>query len=264
MDPSSPDYAVVAIDPQGLVTGWSGAAAAWIGHSASKVVGMNVEMIVPDEYRERHRDGLARAMAGGQRSADAAPFHLPVLRSDGVVETFAVRFVFLDTATGRPVGATVILERADPLAEPWTSVPSAPPDCLAAPVGGRVPVIDHVTLQVSDLARSEEFYAMVLGTLGITAERDDGAIGFIGDFGGFWIIPGEAGSVRETHIGFTARSRGDVEAFHQAAAKNGYEVLHPPRVFAEYGAHYYATFVRDPDGHNVEAVCRQPSDGRDD
>jgi PAS domain S-box-containing protein len=260
MDSGSQNLAVVTIDRLGMVTGWSGAAALWFGYSVEKIVGTNVEMIVPVEYRERHRDGLQRAMAGGPRSADAAPFHLPVLRADGVVEVFAVRFVFLDTATGAPAGATVILERADPSAEAWTSVPSAVAAHKGASVRSRVAVIDHVTLQVSDLARSEELYSAVLATLGIAVERGDDAVGFVGGLGGFWIIPGEAGAVRETHIGFSADSRDEVDAFHRAAVKGGYEILHSPRVFPEYDAHYYATFIRDPDGHNIEAVCRRPPD----
>jgi catechol 2,3-dioxygenase-like lactoylglutathione lyase family enzyme len=48
-----------------------------------------------------------------------------------------------------------------------------------------------------------------------------------------------------------------VDAFHRAAVALGAEVLHAPRLFPEYDADYYAAFVRDPDGHNIEAVCRR-------
>jgi hypothetical protein len=51
-----------------------------------------------------------------------------------------------------------------------------------------------------------------------------------------------------------------VHVFHQAALAIGAEVLHAPRLFPEYHAHYYAAFIRDPDGHNIEAVCSLPED----
>jgi hypothetical protein len=47
-----------------------------------------------------------------------------------------------------------------------------------------------------------------------------------------------------------------VRAFHRAAVTIGAEVLHEPRLFPEYGEHYFGAFVRDLDGHNIEAVCR--------
>jgi catechol 2,3-dioxygenase-like lactoylglutathione lyase family enzyme len=49
-----------------------------------------------------------------------------------------------------------------------------------------------------------------------------------------------------------------VQAFYEAAVAQGAEVLHEPRVWNEYHADYFAVFVRDPDGNNVEAVCHTP------
>jgi predicted lactoylglutathione lyase len=51
-----------------------------------------------------------------------------------------------------------------------------------------------------------------------------------------------------------------VRAFHRAAVEIGTEILHEPRIFPEYHENYYGTFVRDPDGHNIEAVCHAPED----
>jgi catechol 2,3-dioxygenase-like lactoylglutathione lyase family enzyme len=59
---------------------------------------------------------------------------------------------------------------------------------------------------------------------------------------------------RELHVAFTAPDRAAVDAVHQAAVAAGVEVLHAPREWPEYHPGYYAVFVRDPDGHNVEAV----------
>jgi PAS domain S-box-containing protein len=108
-----------------LITSWSGAATDWIDYSNYEALGRNVELIVPTEYREQHRNGLQRAMAGGPRTADAAPFRLPVRRSDGQIEVFAVRFVFLDDPHGRPIGATVVMQRLDTHVEPWTPAATA-------------------------------------------------------------------------------------------------------------------------------------------
>jgi catechol 2,3-dioxygenase-like lactoylglutathione lyase family enzyme len=105
---------------------------------------------------------------------------------------------------------------------------------------------------------SEAFYETVLGTLGIQPGATDGvAVGFFGPLpGSFWIIPAQRADDRELHIAFKARTRDEVHAFHRAARDEGAEVLHAPRVFPEYAPDYFAAFVRDPDGHNIEAVCR--------
>ena len=74
----------------------------------------------------------------------------------------------------------------------------------------------------------------------------------------FWIGPHQTGQgFRESHIAFVAESREAVDAFFEAAANHGAEVLHPPRVWPEYHPNYYGAFVRDPDGNNVEAVCHR-------
>ena len=75
----------------------------------------------------------------------------------------------------------------------------------------------------------------------------------------FWIGPQDTGEgFREAHIAFTAPDRAAVDAFVAAAAEAGAEILHQPRVWPEYHPAYYGGFVRDPDGHNVEAVCHAP------
>jgi predicted lactoylglutathione lyase len=61
--------------------------------------------------------------------------------------------------------------------------------------------------------------------------------------------------MREVHLAFTAPDRAAVDAFFAIAVERGAEVLHEPRVWPEYHQNYYGAFVRDPDGHNIEAVC---------
>ncbi|MGA2209960.1 MAG: VOC family protein [Acidimicrobiales bacterium] len=123
-------------------------------------------------------------------------------------------------------------------------------------------MIDHVTLQVADVAVSRQFYEPLLATLGARVEGgDDGWVGFFGAEGGsFWLIPAERPDDRELHVAFSAVDRAHVRDFHAAALGIGAEILHAPRLFPEYHDAYYGTFVRDPDGHNIEAVCHLPED----
>jgi catechol 2,3-dioxygenase-like lactoylglutathione lyase family enzyme len=118
-------------------------------------------------------------------------------------------------------------------------------------------MIDHISLQVADVATSAAFYTTVLAPLGITPQVDDGQV--VGYFGpedrSFWLAPAERSDDRELHLAFRASSRDVVRAFHDAAVSAGFEILNAPRIFPEYHPNYYGAFVRDPDGHNVEAVC---------
>jgi catechol 2,3-dioxygenase-like lactoylglutathione lyase family enzyme len=132
--------------------------------------------------------------------------------------------------------------------------------------GEAMTIIDHAGLRVTDFGRARDFYTASLGTLGIQllAEFEAGGkrhAGY-GDKDGptFWIdegklVPGEA------HIAFVARSRAEVRAFHMTALANGGRDNGPPGLRPEYSAHYFAAFVLDPDGHNIEAVCVGPGEG---
>jgi catechol 2,3-dioxygenase-like lactoylglutathione lyase family enzyme len=119
-------------------------------------------------------------------------------------------------------------------------------------------MIDHLSIQVADLARSAAFYDAVLAPLGGSRIMDfEGRIGYGVAFPTFWIGSEEThGDVRqEAHIAFQAPDRTAVVAFRDAAVAQGMEVLHEARVWPEYHATYFGAFVRDPDGNNVEAVC---------
>jgi catechol 2,3-dioxygenase-like lactoylglutathione lyase family enzyme len=122
-------------------------------------------------------------------------------------------------------------------------------------------MIDHVSLQVTDVPASTAFYEAVLAPLGIRPGPTDGAaVGFFGP-GLSKTSPAQRADDRELHIAFRARTRDEVHAFHRAALDYGAEVLHEPRVFPEYSPDYFAAFIRDPDGHNIEAVCHQVPQG---
>ena len=122
-------------------------------------------------------------------------------------------------------------------------------------------MLDHLSIQCTDVAASAAFYDKVLAPLGGSRVMDFGAvIGFgVAPKPEFWLGPHDSGDgFRESHIAFVAPNRAAVEAFFAAAVETGAEVLHEPRVWPEYHPGYYGAFVRDPDGNNVEAVCHVP------
>jgi len=117
-------------------------------------------------------------------------------------------------------------------------------------------LIDHFNLPVLDLARSRRFYERVLATLDSRFLAEDGqAIGFGSDTWEFGIIATPS-PIPVLHVAFRARSRGAVDAFFSEALAAGAKSNGPPGVRQQYDPQYYAAFVLDPDGHNVEAVFR--------
>jgi catechol 2,3-dioxygenase-like lactoylglutathione lyase family enzyme len=127
-----------------------------------------------------------------------------------------------------------------------------------------MPTIDHITLVVSDYARSKAFYEKALAPLGITVVLEFGqACGFGRDKKpDFWIGTGPTSFqkaehlhvITPTHVAFTARTRADVKAFYAAAIAAGGKDFGAPGVRAHYHPNYYGAFVLDPDGHDIEAV----------
>ena len=122
-------------------------------------------------------------------------------------------------------------------------------------------MIDHLGIQVADVDVSARFYLEVFAPIGMReAMRFPTAGGtFVGLAGPdgqptFWLGPPNGAEAREVHVAFRAPDRAAIDAVHEAAVKAGVEVLHAPREWPEYHPGYYGVFLRDPDGHNVEAV----------
>jgi catechol 2,3-dioxygenase-like lactoylglutathione lyase family enzyme len=122
-------------------------------------------------------------------------------------------------------------------------------------------VLDHLGLQVADVGAAATFYCDVFAAIGLreamrheTPQGD--VVGLCGPAGfpDLWLSPLEGPGSRPVHLALTAPSREAVDAVHTAALAAGTEVLHAPRVWPEYHPGYYAVFLRDPDGNNVEAV----------
>lgn len=116
-------------------------------------------------------------------------------------------------------------------------------------------MIDHVGLKASDFETSKRFFAAALAPLGYS---------LIGEFGGaaagfgadgkpdFWISKGPSAPV---HVAIASPDRATVDAFHAAALAAGGRDNGAPGVRPQYHPDYYAAFVYDPDGNNIEAVC---------
>jgi len=111
-------------------------------------------------------------------------------------------------------------------------------------------LFDHVELPVSDLAASAAFYSAALAPLGIDQSASSETMA---EFGALSLVrrpPREP-----LHVAFIAETRDAVAAFHQAGLDAGGRDNGPPGI-RQYAPDYYATYLLDPDGHNVEAVHR--------
>jgi len=125
-------------------------------------------------------------------------------------------------------------------------------------------VLHHLSFAITDLARSAAFYDAALSALGyVRVWTDSTAVGYGLPGGGdkFAIrlrpthaaIPGEG-----FHVAFAAPSRDGVARFHAAALTQGGQDNGAPELCPEYGEHYFAAFVIDPDGYRIEAVINGP------
>ena len=118
-------------------------------------------------------------------------------------------------------------------------------------------MIDHFNLPVSDLARSRRFYERILEPLGLRFIAQDGAaVGFGTDSWVFGLIAMQP-PLPKLHLAFAAASHAQVERFFEAAVAAGAQPNGSPGLRREYDPDYYAAFILDPDGHNIEAVCRK-------
>lgn len=120
-------------------------------------------------------------------------------------------------------------------------------------------MIDHIGLQVRHYEKSKAFYLQALKPLGydlVTEIKTWGGFGVNG-IPELWLIEGEI-TEPTVHIALRAKTRACVDAFYKAALDVGGTDNGAPGI-REYHPHYYAAFVIDPDGHNLEAVCHKQS-----
>lgn len=114
---------------------------------------------------------------------------------------------------------------------------------------------DHIGLRVKDLGRAKKLYGAILAPLGhVPGASGEGYAGF-GPKGApaLWLHESRQGG--GAHVCFKAATRMQVDQFHAAGLKAGAKDNGAPGLRADYGPTYYAAFLLDADGNNVEAVC---------
>ena len=127
-------------------------------------------------------------------------------------------------------------------------------------------MFSHVTVGISNIARSRQFYDAILAALGLQLTYSDDEVAAYGDGSDesaqFWLLPPFDGKAQSSgngnHVAFNAPSRSSVDKFHAEALANGGTDEGPPGLRPQYHEHYYGAYVRDPDGNKLQAVCHSP------
>lgn len=120
-------------------------------------------------------------------------------------------------------------------------------------------MVSHISIGTNDFDRALVFYDKVLATLGCKRIMEhSGAVAYGKVYPEFWVqipIDGFAATIGNgTHFGFVAESKSAVQAFYEAALAAGGTDHGSPGPRPHYGEPYYGCFVRDPDGHKIEAA----------
>ena len=115
-------------------------------------------------------------------------------------------------------------------------------------------VVDHLEILASDYDQSVRFYATVLTPLRIPYWSEDTETERLTCFTRICVVDRRPATTG-LHLCFVAGSRDDVDAFHQAGVEAGFSSNGLPGL-RDYGPGYYAAFLFDPDGNNIEALYR--------
>lgn len=118
-------------------------------------------------------------------------------------------------------------------------------------------MFDHIGLKVSNLAASNSFYSAALAALGqgLQSSGDDHAGYGAPGAPSLWLHRHGQGIDAGAHVALRAASQAAVQAFHARGLAAGGRDNGAPGLRPDYGANYFAAFLLDPDGHNIEAVC---------
>jgi catechol 2,3-dioxygenase-like lactoylglutathione lyase family enzyme len=124
-------------------------------------------------------------------------------------------------------------------------------------------MLDHVSVGVSNIVAARRFYDAVFAPLGYSALFEgDGYAGYGAKQPEFWLNTTAHPVVEDArsglHFSFVASSRAAVDAFHAAGLTVGGRDNGPPGPRPDYGPHYYAAFLIDPDGYRIEAHTEHP------
>jgi catechol 2,3-dioxygenase-like lactoylglutathione lyase family enzyme len=117
-------------------------------------------------------------------------------------------------------------------------------------------MLDHVAIPVRDLQKSRRFYEPLFEGLGAKVVMESPGLTLFGTDDGMVALR-QSEEVMPMHIAFRA-DRSGVDSFHQTALAAGASDNGAPGIRSDIHPNYYAAFVIDPDGHNIEAVCHRP------
>jgi catechol 2,3-dioxygenase-like lactoylglutathione lyase family enzyme len=119
-------------------------------------------------------------------------------------------------------------------------------------------MLDHINLRVQDYPRALAFFRAALAPIGYDVIMEyPGAAGLGADGKpDFWIMQGEP-PLHQAHVAFSS-DRSRIDAFYSAALAAGGSDNGGPGLRADYHPHYYAAYVIDPEGNNIEVVCHEP------
>jgi catechol 2,3-dioxygenase-like lactoylglutathione lyase family enzyme len=116
--------------------------------------------------------------------------------------------------------------------------------------------VAHVAVNVGDWDRAKRFYEEALELLGYRVVYEEpGKLAYFADHRGLDFGIGRRDPVGGSHVAFECHDRASVDRFHEAALAAGGRDNGPPGLRPQYDANYYAAYVLDPDGNNIEAVC---------
>jgi catechol 2,3-dioxygenase-like lactoylglutathione lyase family enzyme len=115
--------------------------------------------------------------------------------------------------------------------------------------------VAHVAVNVTDWEAANQFYAAVLGPLGYrVVYEEEGALAYYADAGGLDFGIGRRDPAGGAHVAFDCPDRETVDRFHANGLAAGGRDNGAPGIRVHYDANYYAAYVLDPDGNNIEAV----------
>jgi predicted lactoylglutathione lyase len=122
--------------------------------------------------------------------------------------------------------------------------------------------LDHLNLNVSDVLDSRKFYELLLPPAGLPVNREFGdiAVGFGDKNYAVLALVRQESPVQATHIAFRVGTRRAVDELYETALNAGGVDNGSPGLRPHYHENYYAAFVRDRDGHNLEFVCHDPQE----
>ena len=122
--------------------------------------------------------------------------------------------------------------------------------------------LDHLNLFVSDVVESRKFYELLLPPAGLPVNRDfgDAAVGFGNKNYAVLALVRQEPPVQSAHVAFRVATRHEVDELYAAGLSAGGIDNGAPGLRPHYHENYYAAFIRDRDGHNIEFVCHRPQE----